>query len=229
MTKTPDWLLEKATLGELSASERASIDDPNFDERVRALAQDNAVILAAYAPHDVASEVKRRVGARVYRPARALGIGAGVALLASVAAVVIVRAQPGEDIRFKGAAAHLTLQRQRGAEVELLHAGDTASAGDRVQIMVTTGGARYGVVLSVDGRGVVTLHYPSSENGDTALPARAEFALPFAYTLDDAPRFERFILITSPSALDPHTILAAARAGQPLAVGTRSDFTLVKK
>ena len=73
-------------------------------------------------------------------------------------------------------------------------------------------GRRFGVILSIDGRGAVTLHFPSSPTGATALAGPGESLLPDAFELDDAPEFERFFLITadSPPAVDG--VLAAARS-----------------
>jgi hypothetical protein len=44
--------------------------------------------------------------------------------------------------------------------VERLHNGAFTRAGDRVQVTYTVSEARFGVVLSIDGRGDVTWHLP---------------------------------------------------------------------
>jgi hypothetical protein len=81
-----------------------------------------------------------------------------------------------------------------------------------VQVSYVAAGNGYGIILSVDGRGAVTLHAPETGAQSVPLAASGTHALPRAYELDDAPAFERFILVTSstPFALDE--VLAAARA-----------------
>ena len=55
----------------------------------------------------------------------------------------------------------------------------------------------------------VTLHYPESPNGSTALEPKG--VLPSAYELDDAPEFERFVLVTSKEPVQVERVLEAAR------------------
>ena len=58
-------------------------------------------------------------------------------------------------------------------------------------------GGRFGVLLSIDGAGHVTLHLPESAARRRRADAQGEIRLPSAYELDDAPAFERFLLVTS--------------------------------
>jgi hypothetical protein len=70
------------------------------------------------------------------------------------------------------------------------------------------------VIASLDGAGVVTLHFPLSEDAPpeaTAVPPDTA-TLPHAYALDDAPRFERFFFITANDPVDVQHTLAALRA-----------------
>jgi len=117
-----------------------------------------------------------------------------------------------DPVRIKGLRPHLRLHRQRNGAIEELHDGDVARAGDLVQISYMAAGNRHGVVLSLDGRGQVTLHHPARPDGSTALEARGEHALDHAYELDDAQAYERFVLVTAgDEALSTATVLAAAR------------------
>jgi hypothetical protein len=72
-------------------------------------------------------------------------------------------------------------------------------------------GARYGVVFSIDGRGVVTPHLPVLGAEAAPLGARGEVALPESYELDDAPLFERFFLVTGDAPFAAEAALAAGR------------------
>lgn len=116
-----------------------------------------------------------------------------------------------DPVRIKGLRPHLRLHRQRGATIEELRDGDVARAGDLVQISYMAAGNRHGVVLSLDGRGQVTLHHPARPDAPTTLESRGEHALDHAYELDDAQAYERFVLVTAgDEPLSPAVVLAAA-------------------
>jgi hypothetical protein len=107
----------------------------------------------------------------------------------------------------------LLLHRKRGAVVERLAAGQaTARAGDRLQISYRAGGARHGVILSLDGAGGVTLHFPALAGGSTRLAGKGLVSLDHSYELDDAPGFERFWFLTAAEPIDVASVLAAAES-----------------
>ncbi|HYO70855.1 MAG TPA: ActD-like protein, partial [Archangium sp.] len=145
--------------------------------------------------------------------------------LAAAALVVLVRpaAGPGvpeppvEETRVKGLEPRLTVHRQRDGAAEALADGAPAASGDVVQLAYVAAGRAHGVILSVDGRGTVTLHAPESGAGSVPLAPAGTHALPGAYALDDAPGFERFFLVTAEAPFALEEVLAAARsvAGRP--------------
>lgn len=118
-----------------------------------------------------------------------------------------------DGTRVKGSA-RLIAFRQIGEQVEQLEPDAMVRAGDVIQLRYNAGGRGYGVIASVDGAGVVTLHYPLREDAPPEATAMAPqlTALPHAYALDDAPRFERFFFITAKDPLDVGQTLAALRA-----------------
>jgi hypothetical protein len=65
-------------------------------------------------------------------------------------------------------------------------------------------------VLSVDGRGALTLHLPLEE-GPAAELGQGETLLPRAYVLDDAPRYERFYLFSSELPFSTREVTEPAR------------------
>jgi hypothetical protein len=98
-----------------------------------------------------------------------------------------------------------------------------------VQIAYQAAGRRYGVVVSIDGRGRVTRHLPRT--GDRAAPLRAgaPVPLPEAYRLDDAPGFERFFLVTSDAPFSVELVVRAAERlyggdPDPARTGTHLDL-----
>jgi len=220
VTNLPDWLVERAALDEVPAAslERIAKDPSELEARVAALREDNAKELAAYPAAPAVAQIEARVAA-ARRRARARVVGAlGLALAAAVAVVLVVRphepsvqSEDPEITRVKGGA-RLLVFRQVGGEAERLDAGAEVHAGDVLQLRYNPGDRRYGVIASLDGAGVVTLHFPTAESAPTELH-RAATTLPEAYALDAAPRFERFFFITSDAPIDVADTLARVRAG----------------
>lgn len=122
-----------------------------------------------------------------------------------------------DPVRIKGLRPHLRLHRRGPSGViEELRDGDVARAGDLVQISYVAAGNRNGVVVSLDGRGHVTLHHPGRPDAAPTLEARGEHALDHAYELDDAQAFERFVLVTAgDEPLSAAVVVAAARELAP--------------
>lgn len=118
-----------------------------------------------------------------------------------------------EPVRIKGLVPQLHLHRQRDGGIEQLHDGSMAREGDLIQISYMAAGNHYGVVVSLDGSGVVTLHHPERPEIRATLVAHGEHALDHAYELDDAEPYERFVFVTSgDEPLQPSVVLAAARS-----------------
>lgn len=215
--------LERLALGELSPAEQAALKRRlgDLEPRLAALQASNAEILAAHPPARVRAELERRLTPRP-RP-RVIWLALPLAA-AAVAAVMLwpdpvveaplvasrVVADPGET-RIKGQAPHLVLHRQEGDRTVQLAEPAQARAHDRLQVSYVAAGASHGVVLSIDGDGVVTLHHPAGPDATTSLQQTGAVALPQSYELDAAPGFERFVFVTAATPLDPARVLAAAQ------------------
>lgn len=104
----------------------------------------------------------------------------------------------------------LLIFRKNKDEVEMLKDGMQASAGDLLQLAYVAVTGPYGMILSIDGRRSVTLHFPEEKGASTELMLNKRALLPNAIELDDAPGFERFFLITSESPVDVDDILKKA-------------------
>jgi len=105
---------------------------------------------------------------------------------------------------------HLILHRKNNDVVELLENRDRAKAGDLLQIAYVAAGEPYGVILSIDGTGGVTLHYPEGKKESTILKQDKKILLRSAYELDEAPEFEGFFFITSKSIIRADEVLKSA-------------------
>jgi hypothetical protein len=231
----PEWLVERAALDEVGPASRDRIEraDPReLADRVAAVRSDNAAELAhhpagpAVAQIDtrVAAERKRRAEQQRRRRLSWLGVAttaAAVLLIVRLAPERAVEpgrsAPPEETMRAKGAAPRLLAFRQisgQSGHIERLEQDAVVRAGDLVQLRYNPGGQGYGVIASIDGAGVVTLHFPFREDAPPQATAVAPetTTLPHAYALDDAPRFERFFLITANDPVDVQLTLAALRS-----------------
>ena len=234
MTSLPDWLVERAALDEVPPASRDRIErvDPReLADRVAALRDDSTAELArhpagpavAQIEARVATEARLRAERRRRRRLGWLGLATGAAAVLVVARLGAertptdelprVHVPQGDDTRVKGSPRLLAF-RQVGAEVERLAQDAVVHAGDVIQLRYNAGGQGYGVIASVDGAGVVTLHFPLTEDAPPQATAVAPetATLPHAYALDDAPRFERFFFITANDPVDVRQALAALRS-----------------
>jgi len=235
VTNLPDWLVERVALDEVAPASRPRLEqaDPSeLADRVAAIHTESSAELAAY-PADVAvtqletriaSEAKRRATRRRNRRLGLIGVMGGAVAVVTVVGFSIDRTKPADHaqpsvepdddgIRVKGPT-RLRAFRLSGDHVERLEQDAVVRAGDLIQLRYHAGGRNYGVIASVDGAGTVTLHHPASEDAPpeaTVLAARTT-ALPHAYALDDAPRFERFFFITADEPIDLQQSLASLRA-----------------
>ena len=84
--------------------------------------------------------------------------------------------------------------------------------GNTVQLAYLTppGDLYYGVIFSIDGRSVVTLHYPYRRQQSPILTVGKRTFLDEAYTLDDAPDFEIFFMVVSQDPLNAESVLKTA-------------------
>jgi anti-sigma factor RsiW len=225
MSAVHDWQLERYVLGELPAREteavRAALEqDEDLRDRLRALERSNAEILGQHPAPAFAAAIAQRASPPVPRRAThpRLALAAALGAAALVAGVVLLRPAPGardaQDVtRIKGSVPRLALYRKGPGGIEALPSGSVARGHDLVQLSYQAAGRRYGVIVSVDGNGAITRHLPAQ--GAMAAPlARGAVALPEAYELDDAPRFERFYFVAADEPFPVETVIEAVQGRQ---------------
>ena len=221
----PDFLLEQYALGELGVAEEARVaqalrSDAALRLRLEELAASNAVILAEAPPAQIAAAIRRRMlsssgGATrgaVFKPSSTLFFAAAAAVLVLAGAVygrALLFPTAQELSRPKGGAPGLSIYKKTAAGSEELRDGSPAAPGDILQIRYSAAGERHGAIISLDGRGTLTVHLPEGQAATAGLLAPAGSVLGSAYELDDAPGFERFFILSSRSAFDLKTALAA--------------------
>ena len=131
---------------------------------------------------------------------RSLAAAASLAAVAGVVGVHTVSQRPADpdEVRIKGLRPQLLLFRKAPASgVETLAQGSVAHDRDLLQVAYHAAGRSHGVIVSVDGRGTITRHLPVTGTQAATLQNGPTVPLPVAYQLDDAPRFERFYLVTA--------------------------------
>ncbi len=239
-TRTPvgDWTLERLALAELSADEMRAVHarlalETGGVERLAALERDNVAILKQYPPEEMVPRIEQRLrrAERQHEGAAfargwwsGLLVGGGAAVAAALLTFALLTgdhllSEPGpvqapgvEQTRIKGLEPHVVVHRQvDGDEAERLPSGAQVASGDILQVGYVAAGHAYGVVVSIDGGGLVTLHHPEFATLPAVIGGEGRVDLPFAYTLDEAPGFERFVFVTSEEPIDVDSVVGAAR------------------
>ena len=115
-------------------------------------------------------------------------------------------------VRIKGMEPDIRVYRKHDDSIVRLEDESVVKNDDLLQISYVAAGKSHGAIVSVDGRGVVTLHYPEHESAPLSLESDGEVALKYSYRLDDAPDFERFFFITGSDSFSLKSVLQAAEA-----------------
>ena len=253
--KIPDLILEQYRLGELPRAEADRVsallaEDPALRDRHEALERSDEEIARSYP----AGWLAQRIRARLPAPETRDGFGWRVPLGVAAAAMLVIVAIPlwtapardrvapvAADDRIKGLRPSLTIYRRTASGTETLADGSVARPGDLLRVAYTGAGRAYGVILSIDGRGGVTLHLPPAGERAAPLTSGRAILLDQAYELDDAPGWERFYFVTGDTPFAVADVVNAARkvaaggaraAPAPLPVGralTQSTFSIQKE
>lgn len=135
-------------------------------------------------------------------PRRARWAWLAVPVLAAAAlALVYLRPAPAPpglapDLAIKGDATWQLFAR-RDQQTFAVHDGTVLVAGDRVRFVVIPDGARYLLVVSVDGAGAVSTYFPFGGTASASLEPGARLELPDSIVLDSAPGPERVFALFS--------------------------------
>jgi hypothetical protein len=223
----PDIVLERYRLNELPPADAAGVAeqlgrDVRLRERLAALEQSDDLLRE----HIVRMQPRLAAQRRPDRPrAMMMTMWAipAVVVIASVAIAVVarrptpVREQASED-RVKGASGAgnnitpgLALYRRTAGGSERLADGAVARTGDLIRVGYRAAGWQYGLIVSIDGAGGVTMHLPPAGDRAVALKDGVTVLLDQAYELDEAPRWEQFYFIAGRTAFDVAPVVRAAR------------------
>ena len=100
------------------------------------------------------------------------------------------------DTRIKGLDARIEVWKKTADSAVQMSNLDEAREGDEIQLRYSVPEKCFGMLFSLDGNGTVTMHM-ANENRAIELEPGKMTTLPFAYKLDNAPKFEKFFLLTS--------------------------------
>jgi len=246
-----EHFLERYALGELPPEaaeevERAAAADPGVQVSLDVLRASNRDILARYPAADFVAallESRKRAKAPVPTWKRWTVLASAGAALVLAVILLVPRIRQLSDLQTGGAGGEMNLVKGEAALdltktqllvykksddlAELVSDGDEVRAGALLQIAYVAAGEFHGAILSIDGRGGVSRHYPADEGDSTLLAPNRRIFLPNALELDDAPGFERFFLVTSSRPIDVGAVLAkAVELGKDPDAARRSDLDL---
>ncbi len=227
-----DWELERFLLGELPSGRMADIRarlqaDAQLAGKVDDLRSSNKEILDLCPPEAVLPQARREAERRErkLRPSlgrrsfwrQALYSAPVLAAAAALLLVVVISRTPSPGLRFKGlpgidlAKTQLLVYKKTDGGNVLLKNGDNVRPGDLLQLAYIPAGKKYGMILSIDGNGLVTPHFPPDGRAPARLKKATLVLLPNSYELDQAPEFERFFFITAMSDIRAPDVLDKAR------------------
>ncbi|MFM7204550.1 MAG: ActD-like protein [Myxococcota bacterium] len=233
-----DWDLERLLLQELPPQQAQQLEalvaqQPTLQDTLAHMQQQNTQLLENLPPDMLAREVRRRwaqgQGAdALARSARRRWVPA--LLMAGILTCVVLptalrsdlSALPGgqmdvlrtdapDQTRIKGLTPELRVFRLEGERITRLLDQAKVPPAALIQLSYLSPAQPYGVIVSVDGAGNVTLHAPSQAHEQAKLEPNGEHHLAHAFELDAAPGFERFFLVSSPRPLEVSRVLNAAK------------------
>ena len=222
VNKISDFKLERYLLGELPEKEmrelqERELSDEIFAARVREMREQGKRFLAENpfaalddkldAIEDSKSSVNDQPNVLWLKVAAALVIALGIFSVVVLnrdvatydnhsASMEVAMADVDNGTRIKGMQATLEVWKKTGdSAVQMVNLGN-AYEGDEIQLRYRVPQKCFGMLISMDGNGTITMHMGE---GDKAIELESGkmTTLPFAYKLDNAPKFEKFFLLTS--------------------------------
>lgn len=197
-----DLLLEQVACGEVPPPADLT---PAEQLRVEQMREDTARLLQRQPPDKAVPAIRARAHAPLAR--RVVVLAPAVA----VAALLIVALAPrDDDTTEKGGRPQLLIYEQHPMGARVLRSGEGVRPGARIQLAYVADGNRFGVIVSLDDAGTVSLHWPAAATDAPRLEPIGETRLPHAFELDATPGIERFFLVTSDTPVDARTVMSAA-------------------
>ena len=197
--------------------------DEIFANRVKMLREDNAAILKRLPFEKLSAKIARMPGRANAGAGNTVRVNFKLVKLAAAAALVLAvvtvalfsqrslseqntqlmevamvdASGAGDDgVRIKGMDARMEVWKKTGdSAVQMENLGE-AREGDEIQLRYAVAEKCFGLLFSMDGNGTITMHM-GRDNRAVELEPGKMTTLPFAYKLDNAPKFEKFFFLTS--------------------------------
>ncbi len=216
--ETPDLFYEQLLLKELPVGKQEELNNAFSEEKIDSIKESNIEILNEYTPEKIGKEIREKLNKDKILPftgqVRYISLAAAVLVLVFAGAFPFIiqkdqadRINIGlEGTRVKGTS-YIQIYKNTDNNAELLSDGSFAEENDLLQISYTSLGKKYGTIFSIDGNGVVTLHYPKLIEDSVQLENDGETALEWSYKLDNAPAYEKFFFVTSKNEFSVEDVL----------------------
>ena len=105
---------------------------------------------------------------------------------------------------------YLQIYRKNQRKIDLLKNKSIAHEGDLIQLSYYAKN-KYGMIISIDGNLHITRHFPGYESQSLVLTNNKKIMLPIAYMLDEAPKYEIFLFITSNKKINQAKIISVIK------------------
>lgn len=216
----PDWKLEKYLTGDLPVEEMRRVreleaTDEVFAARVRTMREDNLAILRKMPFESIETKLADRAPANfkfVKFAAAAVFVLAFAGIFTFMNGEESVSPSSGSQTnmqlamaetgtRIKGMESRMEVWKKTTKGIVQLENLSGATEGDEIQLRYSVPQKCFGILFSMDGNGTLTMHM-GDDNKAIALEPGKMVTLPFAYKLDNAPKFEKFFLLTSQSEFE---------------------------
>ena len=222
----PDWKLERYLTGDLPEGEMREIrelekTDEIFAGRVKMMREDNAAILKKLPFERLSEKMEARdsfiSGKGMSAGFKLVKFAAAAALVLAVVSVALFSQREigpapegngaqvmdvamvdiqDDGTRIKGLDARMEIWKKTGDSAVQMQNLDEAREGDEIQLRYSVPEKCFGLLFSMDGNGTLTMHMADGSSAVALEPGKMT-TLPFAYKLDNAPKFEKFFLLTS--------------------------------
>lgn len=199
--RVPPLLLEKLALGLETATEKAQIRAHYSEEEQQTIIRDIQKSDAEMRKRFPVRDFDKLCDERQKRRVPTLWLQS----LSAVAACFLVftfwnrsdSISNVGDILLKGSTPHIAVYRELANGYERLKPNVLGHRGETMQLRYVAAGYEFGAVLSIDGTGKITKHLPVEKSAAVKLKQTGEVALPYAFELDAAPDYERFVYVVA--------------------------------
>lgn len=208
-TAIPNLLLEQWRLGELSKDRKEKLIEEfgqdHIQRELAALDAEEEKFLQNLPPLSLSSATSEEKKTNVVPLRRSPLRYLTPLLIAAVALLMIYLPKeknspnpfPTDEILLKGGPQPLTIYKQ-GADGPLsVQDGDSVKTGDVIQLVYSADNYDYGIIISVDGQGHFTWHWPEDPSLPAELVKDRPVPLKNSFRLDESPGFERFFFLRS--------------------------------